>query len=202
MESRKQRFASSSGPVGLVSRGDDTLRDVRERRRLELTLKGKVEKYDVVNSDERDSILMGYRQLREGVIAGDADDEEVDRVYGDSARFAVRYGASKDYLPILLSMLEKSSDKFATDSLAIHLAFVVGDLERAIAVGGDNERIVNAWICGDVFACERLLIGMEKEYGCLVERALVVVREETDKGAIAYRGKEVAVFKEWLVNVT
>lgn len=194
IEARKERFNKKHESWGLVSRGENKLKSFDERRKLESQLKERVRIYDG-NDNERDSIFMGYRKLREGVLSN-GNEVEYLRVYLDSAQFAVNFGEPKDYLPILWALLDKRIE-FISSALALHLAFKEGECERSFQIveKPEIESAIQSWTCGNVFETYWRLTRISG-YGKIVEEAIRVVDNEIRKGVIAYRNNETKMFIE------
>ncbi|TID30052.1 hypothetical protein CANINC_001338 [Pichia inconspicua] len=190
---RNERFNKTHDDWGLVSRGENKLKSFNERRKLEKQLKQRVTAYIVGDDNERDSILMGYRKLREGVLSN-GDKTEYIRIYLDSAHFAVNFGEQKDYLPILWALYSEKID-YVTSALALHLTFIEEEYERSFQIvnSADVEKIIQSWVCGNIFKTYWLLKKLP-DYGNIRETAITIVEDNIRKGIIAYRGKEVELY--------
>lgn len=110
LEKRRLRFLKSNVPktgFGLVSRGEDfTLRDdPKSRIKLFNDIKIDLVKFQ---KDEslKDKILMSFRKLREGIIAGKERDNafKID-VLMASFKFSVNIGHYQSYLPTINQLL-------------------------------------------------------------------------------------------------
>lgn len=115
MEKRRLRFQKSNSPqtgFGLVSRGEDlTLRDSPAARiKLFKDIKADLVKFE---SDDslKDKILMSFRKLREGIIAGKETNVSLKRdALLASFNFSINVGHYQSYLPSINQLLYDKDD--------------------------------------------------------------------------------------------
>lgn len=145
MEKRRLRFQPSNAPVagyGLVSRGEDlTLKeDPNARVALFASIKADMEKF-TNDPSLQDKILMAFRKLREGIIAGKESNLELKReAIVASFRFSIGVGHYQSYLPtlgLLQDDLKMQLSQTERDEVAIckslHLSHIESKHEEAFA---------------------------------------------------------------------